>query len=185
MIARLVLLALLLGALMPASAQAHATLVRTSPADQDVLKTQPRVVSLEWSEAVDLGEHSIRLLDGSGEEIKTAPAKHGPGGAATAVLELPRGLADGTYVVAWRVVSTDSHAVSGAFSFSIGAPSQVVFDASSSSSAVVRVIDAFGRGIAFAGLAVALGAAFVLFALGGPARGRRPLWGGVGALLFG
>ncbi|WP_028068093.1 copper resistance CopC/CopD family protein [Solirubrobacter soli] len=185
MIARIVLLALLLGALMPASAQAHATIVRTSPADQQVLKTQPRVVSLEWSEAVDLGEHSVRLLDSAGEEVKTAPAKHGPGGAATAVLELPPGLADGTYVVAWRVVSSDSHPVSGAFSFSIGTPSQVVFDTGSSSSAAVRTLDAIGRGIAFAGLALALGAAFVLFALDGPARARRLLWGGVGALVFG
>ena len=108
MIARLLLLAVLAGAIMPASASAHATIVRTSPSDQAVLKTQPREVTLEWSEAVDLGEHAVRLLDGSGEEVKTGAAKHGPGGPSTAVLALPPGLADGTYVVAWRVVSCGS-----------------------------------------------------------------------------
>jgi copper transport protein len=36
---------------------------------------------------------------------------------------LDSGLADGSYVVVWRVVSADSHPVSGAFTFSIGKPS--------------------------------------------------------------
>src|SRR3954470_14655454 len=123
-VARLALLLLLAGATFPASAAAHATIVQTAPADQQLLKIQPRAVTLKWSEAVDLGQHAVRLLDSSGEEVKTAAAKHGPGGASTAVLALPPALAEGTYVIAWRVVSSDSHPVSGAFSFSIGSPSQ-------------------------------------------------------------
>src|SRR4051794_6190948 len=187
MFARVVPLALLFCALIPASADAHATIVRTTPADQAVLKTQPREVSLEFSERVDLGAHAIRLLDGSGEEVKTAAAKPGPGGPSTAVLTLPPGLAKGTYVVAWRVVSSDSHPVSGAFSFSVGAPSQVVFESGGSSSATVRTIDAIGRGLAFLGLALALGGALVVFVLSSaaPARGRQLVLGGVGALLAG
>jgi copper transport protein len=188
-VARLALLVVVAGAILPASAFAHATIVSTTPVDQQVLKTQPREVTLKWSEAVDLGSHAVRLLDSSGEEVKTAAAKHGPGGAATAVLELPAGLDDGTYVVAWRVVSSDSHPVSGAFSFSIGTPSQVVFQLGGSSSATVRAIDAIGRGLAFLGLALALGGAVVVFALwpGGAAnaRARQLVWGGVGLLLAG
>ena len=38
-------------------------------------------------------------------------------------MKLRDGLADGTYTVAWRVVSADSHPISGAFTFSIGKPS--------------------------------------------------------------
>ncbi len=188
-IARLALLVLVAGAILPASAAAHATIVQTTPADQQVLKVQPREVTLKWSEAVDLGEHAVRLLDSAGEEVRTAPAKHGPGGPSTAVLELPPGMAEGTYVVAWRVVSSDSHPVSGAFSFSIGTPSQVIFEPGGSSSATVRTIDAFGRGIAFLGLALALGGGVVVFALwpGGAsnARGRQLVWAGVGLLLSG
>jgi copper transport protein len=190
MTARVVLLALLLGALMPASAQAHATIVRTTPSDQTVLKSQPAEVTLEFSEGVDLGAHAIRLLDGSGAEVKTpSPPKHGPGGGATALLALPPGLAQGTYIVSWRVVSSDSHPVSGAFSFSVGSPSQILFQAGGSSSATVRAIDAIGRGLAFLGLALALGGAVVVFALwpGGAAnaRGRQLVWGGVGVLVLG
>src|SRR5262245_5917595 len=188
-IARCALLVLVAGAILPASASAHATIVSTNPADQQVLQAQPRVVTLKWSEAVDLGERSIRLLDGSGSELKTAPAVHGPGGPSTAVLELPPGLDQGTYVVSWRVVSSDSHPVSGAFSFSVGSPSQVVFSLGGSSSATVRFIDAIGRGLAFLGLALALGGAVVVFALwpGGAtdARARWLVWGGVALLLAG
>ena len=36
-------------------AGAHATIVRTSPADGAVVKTQPAVVKLRWNEPVDLG----------------------------------------------------------------------------------------------------------------------------------
>src|SRR3954467_12496969 len=67
-VARVALLVLLAGAIRPTSAAAHATLVQTTPADQQVLETQPREVTLKWSEAVDLGEHAVRLLDSAGEE---------------------------------------------------------------------------------------------------------------------
>jgi copper transport protein len=188
-VARLVLLFLLAGVLLPAAASAHATIIQTTPSDQQVLETRPRAITLKWSEAVDLNDQSIRLLDGAGQEIETAGARPGPEGPSTAVLELPSDLGDGTYIVAWRVVSTDSHPVSGAFTFSIGEPSQVLFEADGSSNATVRTIDAFARGLAFFGLALALGGAVVVFALWSgttaPRRARRLVWAGVGLLLAG
>ncbi len=188
-IARWALAAIVAAALAPASAFAHATIVSTTPGDTSVVKAAPRTVSMKWSESVDLGDHAVKLLDARGKEIKTAPARHGPGGASTAVLTLPAGLKNGTYVISWRVVSSDSHPVSGAFSFSIGSPSAVLFAADGSSSAVVRFVDAVGRGVAFLGLALSIGGAFLLLVLWpegrASARGRRVLWTGVGALLGG
>jgi len=188
-VVRLALVILLAGALLPATAGAHATIIQTTPTDQQVFPTQPRDVTLKWSEAVDLGPQSIRLLDGTGTAIETAGAQPAPGDPSTAVLRLPLGMPDGTYVVAWRVVSTDSHPVSGAFTFSIGKASQVLFDAGGSSDATVRTIDAFARGVAFLGLALALGGAVVVFALWPPDAAPRParnlVWAGVALLLAG
>ncbi|MCY1552454.1 CopC domain protein [compost metagenome] len=39
------------------------------------------------------------------------------------VVETPKGLGVGTYVLSWRVVSEDGHPVGGSVVFSIGAPS--------------------------------------------------------------
>ena len=80
---------------------------------------------LQFSEPVDLGPHAVQLLDADGKAIAT-PAPSHAAARTPRVLRLPPGLARGTYVVAWRVVSADSHPVSGAFSFCIGAPSAVV-----------------------------------------------------------
>jgi copper transport protein len=172
MIRRVALAVLAAGLIAPATAFGHATIVRTVPADTAVVETEPRTVTLTWSEPVDLGAHALRLLDGAGRELRVpAPRHHG----ATAVLALPRGLARGTYVVAWRVVSADSHPVSGAFSFSIGAPSAVVFSPDESVSATVRTLDGIGRAVAFLGLALLLGAAL----------SRRSLRGGLAVLVAG
>jgi copper transport protein len=186
---RALALALLVLLVLPAVASAHATVVRTTPGDGAVLPSAPRVVQMRFSEPVDLGPGSLRLLDASGKELKTQDAKHAGGDRATAVLTLPGRLKHGTYVVAWRITSADSHPVSGAFSFSIGEPSAVVTVGEGSSSQVVKALDAIARGIAFLGLALAVGGACVLLLLWpeGPTsqRGRRFFWAGIGMLAGG
>ena len=176
--------------LWPALAWAHATVVGTTPGDTAVLKTAPKVVTMRFSEAVDLGPNSLRLLDATGSQIDAGKPAHIAGDRSTAQLAMPSGLKNGTYVVAWRVTSSDSHPVSGAFSFSIGAPSSLVTAAEPGrTGAAVRFADGIARGIAFAGFALAVGGAFVLLVLWpeGPAsrRGRRLEQVGLGALMFG
>jgi copper transport protein len=169
---------------------AHATLVRATPADGSVFKAQPALVKLRWSEPVDLGPGSVRLLDASGKLVDTAKATHEGGDRTTAALRLPPGLGHGTYVVAWRVTSADSHPVSGAFSFSIGEPSSFVSAGSPGSAGTgVRVADGIARGLSFVGFALAVGGACVFLLLwpegGGNARGRRFLQVGIALLMAG
>ena len=185
-----VLAALLLSLLAPAVAGAHATIVKTTPADRSVVPTQPRDVQIRWNEPVDLGPGSVRLLSATGGEIKTPEAKHIGGDRTTAVLTLPPGLDQGTYVVAWRVTSADSHPVSGAFSFSIGQPSSLVTaGAPGGSSGLVRAVDGIARAVAFIGFALAVGGACVLLLLwpegAASVRGRRFMQVGLGGLMAG
>ncbi|MGW1601811.1 copper resistance CopC/CopD family protein [Streptomyces eurythermus] len=112
------LLALLLAAAAPASA--HAVLRAADPVDGTVLRTAPRHVTLSFSESVGLPADAFRVYDPGNHRLRTAPADHAPGHPDTVRVTLPDRLAPGTYTVAWRVVSADSHPVSGALTFSVG-----------------------------------------------------------------
>src|SRR5207248_2879768 len=78
---------------------------------------------------------------------------------------LPAKLADGTYVVAWRVVSADSHPVGGAFTFSVGKASATVASANTGpvENPATASLYNIGRYLAYLAAAVVIGtAAFVL-----------------------
>ncbi|MEU6509280.1 copper resistance protein CopC [Streptomyces sp. NPDC046942] len=109
---------LLLGTASPASA--HAALRTTDPTDGTVLRTAPRQVTLTFTESVSLLTDSFRVYDPTNHLVHTGAAGHAPGRSDTARVSLPARLATGTYTVAWRVVSADSHPVSGALTFSVG-----------------------------------------------------------------
>ncbi|MEU3489697.1 copper resistance CopC/CopD family protein [Streptomyces massasporeus] len=114
-------LVLLLAGAAPASA--HSALRGTDPDDGSVLKQAPRHVTLTFTESVGLLDDSFRVFGPDQRRVHTDEAKHADGRSDTARVGLPGKLAQGTYTVAWRVVSADSHPVSGAFSFSVGKPS--------------------------------------------------------------
>ncbi|MBZ6205492.1 copper resistance protein CopC [Streptomyces olivaceus] len=118
------LVLLLLGGAGPASA--HAALDSTDPEDGAVLQRAPGHVTLAFSESVGLRDDSFRVLDPGGHRVRTGDTGHADGRSETARVALPGGLGEGTYTVAWRVVSADSHPVSGAFTFSVGKPSTTV-----------------------------------------------------------
>jgi copper transport protein len=117
-----VLVLLLFGGAGPASA--HAALRSTDPEDGTVLKSAPAYITLTFTESVGLLDDSFRVLSPKNERVRTGEAEHVPGSSDTARVSLPTsGLGEGTFTVAWRVVSADSHPVSGAFTFSVGKPS--------------------------------------------------------------
>ncbi|MCX5333012.1 copper resistance CopC/CopD family protein [Streptomyces sp. NBC_00140] len=117
-----VLVLLLFGGAGPASA--HAALRSTDPEDGTVLKSAPAYITLTFTESVGLLDDSFRVLSPKNERVSTGEAEHVPGSSDTARVSLPTsGLGEGTFTVAWRVVSADSHPVSGAFTFSVGKPS--------------------------------------------------------------
>jgi copper transport protein len=120
-------LVLLLAGAAPASA--HAALRATDPDDGSVLRQAPRHVTLTFTESVGLLDDSFRVFGPDQRRVHTGEATHADGRSDTARVGLPGKLAQGTYTVAWRVVSADSHPVSGAFSFSVGKRSATTFQA--------------------------------------------------------
>jgi len=110
-------LVLLLAAVCaPAGAWAHAGLAASVPADGATLDGSPGRFRLVFDEAVELRE--LRLLTAGGEELPLAGVR-----ASGAEIEAtPAGpLPQGGYLLVWRAVSADSHVVSGAVRFGVGA----------------------------------------------------------------
>jgi copper transport protein len=99
---------------------AHADLVATTPGSGVVVPRSPEQVVLRFSEPVETAFGSIRVFDEQARRVDdgrtTRPA---PNEVAT---RIAGDLAQGTYTVAWRAVSADSHPVRGAFVFHVGTP---------------------------------------------------------------
>jgi copper transport protein len=180
-----VLVLLVLGGAGPASA--HAALKGTDPDDGAVLKSAPRHITLTFTESVGLLDDSLRVLDPDNRRVRTGEARHAEGRSDTASVTLPENLAEGTYVVAWRVVSADSHPVGGAFTFSVGKPSATVATVGTgpTENPATRSLFNIARYLAYLAVALLIGAA-AFVALCRPAdRGplRRPLVAGWWTLL--
>ncbi|MCT2541637.1 copper resistance CopC/CopD family protein [Streptomyces atratus] len=168
---------LLLGGAGPASA--HAALTGSDPQDGAVVATAPKEVTLTFSEQVALGDDSIRILDPDGKRADTgaAPRDLQSGSTVKYGVSLHAGLPDGTYTVAWQAVSADSHPVSGAFTFSVGAPSKttVALPTDQAGGGLVGALYGIARYAAYAGfILLAGGSAFVL-ACWQRGAGARPL----------
>ncbi|PSK71286.1 hypothetical protein C6W96_18010 [Streptomyces sp. CS149] len=156
---------LLLAGAGPASA--HAALTGSDPSDGAVVDTAPKEVTLSFSEAVSVGDDSIRVLDPSGKRADTEaePRDLSEGGTVRYGVSLHSGLPDGTYTVAWQAISADSHPISGAFTFSIGAPSDttVALPSQEAGGGPVGVVYDIARYTAYGGFVLLVGgSAFVL-----------------------
>ncbi|MFB7743380.1 copper resistance CopC/CopD family protein [Streptomyces sp. NPDC056132] len=158
----------LLGALLAGAvpASAHAALTGSDPKDGAVVATAPAQVSLTFSEGVALDANSIRVLDPTGKRSDTAELVNLCSGDIVKYgVRLRTGLPNGTYTVAWQAISADSHPVSGAFTFSIGAPSATaaVVPSQEVGGGLVGVLYGIARYAAYAGFVLLTGgAAFVL-----------------------
>ena len=102
-----------------ARADAHAELLSTAPADGAVLDAGPAKIALTFSESVEVALGGIKLLDANAKPVKIGPTQHGDGNASIVEATVPA-LTNGTYVVSWRAISSDSHPVFGAFTFRVG-----------------------------------------------------------------
>jgi copper transport protein len=145
-----------------APASAHAALLGSDPQQGVVVDKAPTEVSLTFSEKVAMNNDSMRVLDPQGKRVDAGKPDNISG--TTYSVQLRSGLRDGTYTVAYQVVSADSHPVGGAYTFSIGAPSKTVATGGQAvGSGPVGWLYGFGRYASYAGFIVLVGgAAFVL-----------------------
>jgi copper transport protein len=104
-------------------ASAHAQLESTSPNQSSVLLASPHQIVLHFGEPVEIDFGSLRVIGPGGRRVDSGGTHHPDGDSHAVAISLPSDLPRGTYVVAWRVISADSHPVHGAFVFSVGTAS--------------------------------------------------------------
>ncbi|MEX2291457.1 MAG: copper resistance protein CopC [Mycobacteriales bacterium] len=180
----------LVALLLPAQpAFAHAALLESTPVDGVLLQVAPGAVVLRFSERVGTSLGAVRVVAPDGNRADTGRVETRAGGKEV-VAPLRDGLAPGTYLLLWRVVSEDSHPVSGASTFSVGRESAVAAavpeqNAGGTAGALLTV----SRGVLYAGLVLLVGGvAFVMvvWRAGQQVRAvRRVLWSGWGLAVTG
>ncbi|MGW5635138.1 copper resistance CopC/CopD family protein [Streptomyces sp. NPDC003832] len=162
------------------TASAHAALSGTDPADGSVLPTAPRQLTLTFTESVGLLDDSVRVVGPDGRRLTLGDAEHA--GKSAARVTLPRAMDEGTYTVAWRVVSADSHPVSGAFTFSVGKPSPTpaALDTGPAEDPATAALHKMARYLAYLAVSLLIGTAVFLAVCrpSDPAPLRRPLLAG-------
>ncbi len=143
----------------PASATAHAALLRTIPEASVTVNRSPSRVTLTYDEAVEPRFAVISVTDARGRQEVTGAPRALPSDPATLGVPVRR-LPEGWYLVYWRVISADGHPVRGAYTFAVGpnpgpAP-QFVIPSLTETAATPRLVIA--RWLAFLSILVAVGA---------------------------
>jgi copper transport protein len=157
-------------------AGAHASLVSVDPPDGARLDAGPATVTLTFSEPVSADLGGVRVLGADGDEVHQGAAEVD---GTRVTIGVQPDLPDGTYVISYRVISADGHPVRGGSVFGVG-------EGEVDAGALARVKDAgddrvweyvggVGRGLAYAGVLLAAGAAlFVVLVLDRTPAGAEP-----------
>ncbi|BBD40408.1 copper resistance protein CopC [Aminobacter sp. Y103A] len=176
------LLVFLCGLIMAASAflgttsvaRAHASLLRSTPVEGAVVQAAPAELLLGFSETV--APLVTELIGPDGTKTRLTAKANG----ADLAIAWPGWKAEGTYLLSWRVVSSDGHPVAGVLSFSVGNPSVTPPAAPELNDTSMRLAIWSAKLVLYLGLFLGVGGAFALAWL---MPGKHSGVGVIGALL--
>ncbi|MHA6757591.1 copper resistance CopC/CopD family protein [Streptacidiphilus sp. PAMC 29251] len=156
----LALLCLLTGAVLLApAASAHAYVVATTPSNGTEVASAPTGIRITFDEPVTLpsAKGSTSVVDAAGKAVDDGTARL-TDGRRTLVIGLRPGLAKGSYLASWSVVSADTHPVGGSLQFGYGVPADAVAPAPSPQpSPGLQLVVGVVKGLLYLGLVAALG----------------------------
>ena len=112
----LTIVPLLLIALAPVAAQAHAFLDHASPLVGSTVPAAPHEVVLTFTQNLEAAFSTAQVTDASGARVDQGKAAVG-GNTMTVGL---KSLGSGSYKVHWHVLSVDTHSTEGTFTFHVG-----------------------------------------------------------------
>jgi len=170
-----VLTAVVAALALPTAAWAHAALVRTVPQANVVVDKPPAQVQLTYTEAVEPRFAAVSITNAAGESQTSGPPRRSGADAKTLVVPVKH-LAEGWYLVYWRVISVDGHPVRSAFTFAVGPnpgpQPQFPVPSVSETAATPRLIAA--RSVVFVAVMAAIGLFLLRIAIARPVVRRVP-----------
>lgn len=107
--------------LLPTSVFAHAIMVRSSPEQNAVLTDSPKQVDVWFNDKVGAEYKALAVIDSKGQRVDNKDLVQDILDAAHLYATVPN-LPPDTYTVRYRVVSLDTHIVTGKYQFTIKAP---------------------------------------------------------------
>lgn len=179
---------LAVGVIWAPAASAHAVLVSSSPVDGSRVNTEPAEVRLTFDESVGLIPAAEKVISTTGLRADTGQPRLAVGGT-TIVLPLRPHLPDGTYSVTWRVVSADTHVVSGSITFGLGVSPGAGVTAPADNTRGLDIAADVAQALVYAGIVALIGVLAAVQSLWPWSRGQRRVsllaWTGWAALLAG
>ena len=98
--------------------EAHAFLQQAEPGVGSTLQASPSEVKIRFTEKIEPAFSKIQVFAESGKEVDKGDVHLNRSDPALLIVSLPK-LGTGTYKVAWRVISIDTHVTEGNFSFHV------------------------------------------------------------------
>ena len=117
------LLAVSLALILPGTSEAHAILLRSTPAPSAVLSTAPVQVQMWFTEAINPVASTAAVVNSANQRVDRRDAFVSPFDATEMDVSLQPNLSPGVYAVVWRTDSADDgHVLIGSFQFTIARP---------------------------------------------------------------
>ena len=98
--------------------EAHAFLQRAEPGVGCTVQASPNEVKIRFTEKIEPAFSKIQVFAESGKEVDKGDVHLDRSDPALLIVSLPK-LGPGTYKVAWRVTSVDTHVAGGTFTFRV------------------------------------------------------------------
>jgi copper transport protein len=154
---------------LPAAAFAHAALLKTVPQASGTVDAPPTQVALTFSEPVEPRFAIVSVTDAAAHQETAGPPRRSPTDPDTLIVPLKH-LAQGWYLVYWRVISVDGHPVRSAFTFAVGPNEgpepQFVIPSTSETAATPKLLVA--RWLVFLSVMTAIGLAVLRLGVARP-----------------
>ncbi len=103
---------------MPFMAYGHAILVDSEPKANSIVHTPPQQIGIWFNENIASDFKALAVINGAGKRVDNQNVKHAMTDRTHIYATVPK-LPPDTYTVRYRVMSADTHIVTGRFTFTV------------------------------------------------------------------